>query len=235
MLNIKLANIVVGAMFNAYRRDDVVYANLVNRYLRKKFEGLSKVELDFMSEVARADFLNYVMTQEDFLYEDNAERLALDAIIYYIEEEPFRIDALLSEWLDVWSWKWKQRVKLVLKEDPNLAKAEEMFNQRLGPVIPKVKNYEWFRKFAIGSLINIKEVCFTNLLSDSIVKGVLFKIAKSLPPEKTVQVIEKNPLFVLGEIVNRVKELKTFKGNLVVVRLNSSFFKDNKESLVEWW
>ncbi|RLE61461.1 MAG: hypothetical protein DRJ35_00535 [Thermoprotei archaeon] len=222
-------------MFTRYRRDTALYTNLINRNIQKKFDNLSKTELEFMSEVARADFINFVMVEEGFLYEENGEELAFDAIIYYIEEEPLRIDALLSEWIDVWSWKWKQRVKLVLQDDPSMVKAEQLLNQKLSPVIPRIKNYNWFRRFTLGSLINVNEVCFTNLLSDSIVKGALFKVAKTLPPDKVVEIIEKNPMFVIEEIVSRVKELKAFKGNLVVVRLNPKFFEERRERLVEWW
>lgn len=234
-MDILVGKAIVRAMFNRYRGDVALYTSLINRYIQKKFDDLSKSELEFMSEVARADFINFVMVEEGFLYEEDGEQLAYDAILYYLEEEPLRADALLSEWIDVWSWKWKQRVKLVLKDDPSIEKTEELLNKKLGPVIPRIKNYGWFRRFTIGSLISVNEVCFTNLLSDSIVKGAIFKVAKSLPPDKAVNIIEKNPMFVVEEIINRVKELKTFKGNLVIVRLNPQFFEERRERLVEWW
>jgi len=61
-------------------------------------------------------------------------------------------------------------------------------------------------------------------MAEMVVKEIFFKIASSQRDDEAVNFIKSNPVFVINEVVKRVKELGQFRGNLVVVRINPAFF-----------
>ncbi len=206
-----------------------VYQVLLRKGLSRRFPDLSRGELDFMVQVASRDFLNYILVKEDLLYEDEAEARALARLSDYGERSPERLVATLSDWLDVWEWKWRQRVKLVMgggEEEDELGKA-------VAPTVGRLRDYGWFRRFALGSLVREGEVCFTDTLADSAVKAALYEVVRGTTPERAVEVVEKNPLVLVEGIVRRVRQFKRYRGELVVVRLSPEFFR--QRSYVEWW
>ncbi len=207
-----------------------MFQGLLRRGVVRRFPDLSRGELDFMVQVAASDFRNYIMVVEDILYEEGAEGRALARITHYGEEEPEYLALLLSDWLDVWEWKWRQRVKLDIDGGKN---AEDELGKAVAPAAKKLKDYDWFRKFALGSLVKAGEVCFTDTLADSAVKAALYDIVRGTSPERAAEIIERNPMVLVEGIVRKVRMFQRFKGGLVVVRLNPQFFKQS--SMAEWW
>lgn len=209
---------------------------VISHYLTKSFTGLSEQEADFMSDIATQDFLNYIAVEKDILYDSDSSLRVLSYISNLMEEKPLDLDKILSEWLEVWIIKWKQRVKLVMGEDSQDAKAMKNLEDKVTPIMNKLGDeVQAFRKFTIGSLIASREVCFTNLMADMVVKEILFKIASSQNIAEAQDFVRTNPVFILNEIVKRVKELSRFKGNLIVVKINPAFFQDVRGEIVEWW
>jgi len=205
---------------------------LIRREVSKRFPDLTSGELTFMSQVAERDFYNYVLVEDDLLYEDRGYERVLARLIYQMKSDPMRLAERLSDWADVWGWKWRQRVKLVLGDDSSLKEEEKVFSE-VAPVIGRIKGYDWFKKFALGSIVRAGEVCFTDTLAESLAKTAIYKVVKGAGPQKAPEIIEKNPSVVVDEIVERARKFRLFKGNLVVVRLDPDFFK--QRSFAEWW
>lgn len=204
------------------------YRALLRVYLYRSFGNLSEQEAEYMLEVAYADFLNYIAVERDVIFEEGYEDAVLTILRDMYLNNEMELDKTLSEWFEVWAWKWRQRVKLALKEEEESKLASEVEN-KVQALLPKVsKLYEWAKRYAIGSLVRHGEVCFTNLLAETVVKEVFFKVASSEEPEKAAKFLSENPAFVISEITKRVKELSAFKGNLVVVRLNPLFFESQR-------
>lgn len=209
--------------------------SVVSRYLERSFSELSPVEADFMSDVATQDLTNYIAVRYDLLYEPDFPSRATDFALKLAEEKPLEFDSIVSEWLDFWVIKWKQRVKLVMGEDAETTEAIKRSEEVVGPLINALgEEVEYYRRFTVGSLVRLGEVCFTNLMADMVTKEVLYKIALGQRTEDAARFIKSNPAFVLSEIVKRTREVSRFKGSLVVVRVNPAFFQGVIGDTVEW-
>ncbi|MGC8836655.1 MAG: hypothetical protein ACP5PL_06915 [Infirmifilum sp.] len=210
--------------------------SIISHYLLNVFSELSQQEADFMSDVATQDFINYVSVMNDFLHDSDFSIKALNYISRLADQNPLEIDKILRDWIEVWVLKWKQRVKLVMGDDEANNKAYQELEDKVSPLLSTLGgDLITFRKFAIGSLISSGEVCFTNLMADMIIKEVLFKVASSQNSEEVLRFVKSNPIFIVNEIIKKVKELSRFKGNLVVVRINPAFFQEMQGEAIEWW
>jgi len=208
---------------------------VIQRYLPRFFYNLTQQELDFMGDVAREDLANYAAYIKGVITEPTYREVALSYLSSLAEDDPLAFDRMLSSWMEVWSIKWGQRVKLVLSEDQreeDVLQAVEKKASKLAPLLGDL--YPQLTRFAIGSLIGNGEVCFTNLLADTVVKEVLAKLVSSMSVEKAANFAKSNPVFLLSEIVQRAKALARYKGNLVVLKVNPSFFQEVREEIHEW-
>ena len=202
--------------------------SILKSSLYKYFTDLSEQEAEYLFSIAYSDFINYVAVTRDFIFDENYEEETLVAIQYIYHNQPLVLNDMLSEWLEVWSLKWKQRVKLAVKEDES-SKINEEVEKKVQGVLPSIPElYEWFKRYAIGSLIRHGEVCFTGLLAETVVKEIIVKMLFSQDPAKALRFLKENPAFVLNEITKKVKELSAYRGNLVIVRLNPLFFESQR-------
>jgi len=208
---------------------------VIQRYLPRFFYNLSQQELDFMGDVAREDFANYAAYTRGVLTEPTYREVALSYLSLLAEDNPLAFDRMLSSWMEVWSIKWGQRVKLVLSEDQREEEVLQAIDKKASKLVPLLGDlYPHLTRFAIGSLISNGEVCFTNLLADTVVKEVLAKLASSMSVEKAANFAKSNPVFLLSEIVQRARALARYKGNLIVLKVNPSFFQEVREEIHEW-
>lgn len=201
-------------------------ANAIAGRIREEFAGMGKAEEGFMSKIALSDFLNYVEVDRGFIYDYSPD----ERLEFYLESladrKPTTIATMLEEWFVLWISKWRQRVKLTMKsevgEEELVRKIEEKTRAYMGlPLIAEA------RLFVLGSLVKSGEVCFTNLLSDSVLKGTLYYIAsRSNSVDEVVKVLEKNPALLISEIVKRVRSMSRFKGPLVTLKLEQALFSE---------
>ena len=209
--------------------------SVLKRYILGQFPELSPQELDFMLGVALQDLLNYVAYRGGYIYDADYRERAVEQLSELAERDPLQFDSLLTELIEVWGIKWRQRVKLILAGNQESSRESETVEKAVGRLIPLLGElYPWLLRFAVGSLIANGEVCFTNLVAETIVKESLFKLATSMQPEEAAKFVERNPAFILGEIVRRARGTAQYKGNLVVVRVNPSFFEESGGEAIEW-
>jgi len=210
---------------------DVALGHLLDR----KMELPSGVQRSIVLNVLVSDFVNYEMVKLGLLDEADAEELTREYLEFQLDENPAAVIKEAEEWLDVWIWKWKQRVKLVMREDEDLEAARRI-EEEVKRIIPLIERYDELKRFVVGSLIRVGEVCFTNTIAESLIKSALFKWLKSYRDhEKLAEIINKNPLLLLNEVIKRVKSLKKFKGYLVVVRVADQVFSETANDYVSWW
>lgn len=219
----------------SYAARNNVLTVVLSRILSKKFMIVNRSEREIMSAVASEDFINYysvLLGIEEF---EDAEELAYKYIENMFERSPTEIIAEIDKWIDVWMWKWKQRVKLAMKNEEN--KSVSKVDIAVNNILLRIKGLKEIKRFAIGSLIRNNEVCFTNLLADNIVKSIIYKFALHIRDEKKVsEILNRNKHIFVNEIVSRVKSLKKFKGQLVIINVSGYVFNEgNNRSLREWW
>jgi len=218
-----------------FRDTQDVLKVVLSRMLLKKFRMINSNEREIMSAVASEDFINYysvVLGIEEF---EDSEEITKDYIENMFDKNPTEIINEIDEWMDVWIWKWRQRVKLVMKSD--LRKEVNKVEVNVKNILPQIKNLKEIKRFAVGSLIRNNEVCFTNLLADNIVKSIVYKFYMQIRDSRKVStILNENKHIFVNEIITRVKSLKKFKGQLVVINVSDQVFNDkNNRSIREWW
>ena len=208
---------------------------VIQRYLPRFFYDLTRQELDFMGDVAKEDLVNYAAYTKGVLTEPMYREVALGYLSTLAEENPLAFDKVLASWMEVWSIKWGQRVKLVLSEDQREEDATRAVEEKASKLIPLLGGlYPQLTRFAVGSLISNGEVCFTDLLANTVVKEILAKLVSSMSIEEAASFARSNPVFLLSEIVQRARALARYKGNLVVLKVNPSFFQEARGEVHEW-
>lgn len=218
-----------------FRDTQDVLKVVLSRMLLKKFRMINSNEREIMSAVASEDFINYysvVLGIEEF---EDSEEITKDYIENMFDKNPTEIINEIDEWMDVWIWKWRQRVKLVMKSD--VRKEVNKVEVNVKNILPQIKNLKEIKRFAVGSLIRNNEVCFTNLLADNIVKSIVYKFYMQIRDSRKVStILNENKHIFVNEIITRVKSLKKFKGQLVVINVSDQVFNDkNNRSIREWW
>lgn len=208
---------------------------VLRRYLLRQFPDLTSQELDFMVGVALEDLVNYTAYLGSYIYEAGYRERAIEQLAELAESDPISFDKLVTDHMEVWSIKWNQRVKLVLGRDGQDPHVNGNLEKKVEQLIPLLKDlHSWMQRFAVGSLISNGEVCFTNLIAETIVKEVLYKLVSSMSIQEAAKFISENPAFLMSEIVQRSRGAARYRGNLVVVRVNPSFFEENRGEAIEW-
>ncbi len=195
------------------------------RKIAAEFGGMSKSEESFMVGVSVRDFINFVKVDRGFLYDEYAPDERAEAHIESLMEmKPAALASMLDEWFTLWALKWRQRVKLAAKGDYDEEYAKRL-EQAVKPFVD-LPLYAEAKRFALGSLIKSGEVCFTDLLSDVVVKNSIYSMVSRGSSEEVRRVLERNPLLLINEVTNRVKAMARFKGPLVALKLERVVFED---------
>ncbi len=201
------------------------------RRMEQEFGRLSEAERTFMTRICARDLLNYVKVEKGFLYgEQPPDEAALRYLEFLMEERPTAYVLLVDEWFPVWALKWRQRVKLASEREFDEKLVERI--ERAAQPFVNLPLYEEARKFALGSLIKSGEVCFTDSLSEMVVKNILYSmVMRASGAEEVRGALERNPLLLLNEITKRVRALARFGGPLVALRFEKIIFGGEAWSL----
>lgn len=211
------------------RRSLAVLRATIAKKIAQEFGGMSEPEESFMTSVCGRDFLNYLKVEKGFLYDGSPDEAAIKYVEYLMEERPILYVALVDEWFPIWAMKWRQRVKLAGDKDFD-EKLMQRIEQNTRP-FTTLPLFEEAKRFALGSLVKNGELCFTDTLSDTIVKNILYvMVARSNGADEVIKALERNPLLLLSEVIKRVKALARFRGPLIAVRFENVIF--NNEA---WW
>ncbi|MEM0023051.1 MAG: hypothetical protein QW407_04970 [Thermofilaceae archaeon] len=212
-----------------YNRSLAAFKATFAKKIAQEFGKMSDPEESFMTSVCSRDFLNYVKVEKDFLYDDSPDEAAMRYVEYLMEERPIVYVSLVDEWFPIWAMKWRQRVKLADDKDFD-EKLMQKIEQGTRPFF-NLPLFEEAKRFALGSLVKSGEVCFTDTLSETIVKNILFMmVSRSNGADEVIKALERNPILLLNEVTRRVKALARFKGPLIAVRFENVIF--NNEA---WW
>ena len=207
-----------------FRYDDIIMSSWISRLLSGLMNNISELESKLMANVALRDFKNYLKVTEGFLGDVDSD-YKIQVLIYdYLERNPTTLRRILEDWLDYWAVKWKQRVKLAWK-DEELESGQKTFSSTEN-IWRKIPRRRELKELVIGSLISHKEICFTEVISESLIRGVLYKYVTSLRDSgKVLSFIEKNPVTLLNDVLTNVEKLVKTRGPLVVLKVNKKLFK----------
>lgn len=189
--------------------------------LKRKLGELSDPELRMMLDVSSADYLNYVKVRRGLIGLPDSTETAIFLVEEAFENSPVETVKDLSEWLDLWIVKWRQRVRLVLTPSRTDAEARKI-EGLASSVYAKLPFISELKDLTVGSLIEVGEVCFTNFLAESMIKNSLAKMLRDAGSERRLlNVLKDNPFVLLDEVLRQVKKLRHYKGPLVTVWVGS--------------
>ena len=204
----------------------VALSNALQRRIREEFGSMSRAEEGFMTRVSISDFLNYLKVDRGFIYDYSPEERLNFYLETLAERRPATLASMLDEWFALWAAKWRQRVKLTMKGVKREEEVVRRINERTRPLM-ELPVAAQAKLFALGSLVRSGEVCFTDLLSESAVKGALYyMVSRASGPEVVAKVIGRNPTLLLSEVIKRVKAMARFKGPLVTLKLEQALFSE---------
>jgi len=185
---------------------------------------INEIESKLMANVALRDFKNYLKVTEGFLGDADSDYKVQVLICDYLEKSPTTLRRILEDWLDYWTVKWKQRVKLTWRdEDIKSGQKTVSLTESIWRKIPRRRE---LKELVIGSLISHKEICFTDVVSESLIRNVLYKYTISLRDnDRVLSFVEKNLITLLNDVLASVEKLVKMRGPLVVLRVNKKLFK----------
>lgn len=212
------------------RKPRHVLRPLMTRMLTHKIKNIRDIEAKFMANIAMIDYYNYYKISHE-LY-----GLSHDVISAMIEESLRDYSLItskeISDWMDVWIWKWRQRVKLVM-DDKEFSEATKI-DKKLVKLYLEIPYREELKELIIGSLVRSEEVCFTELLAENILKASIVEVSKGFSPKTVIKALRENPILILDIALRKVKKLKHFKGHLILVKVENRLFDESRYVVYEW-
>ncbi|RLE59691.1 MAG: hypothetical protein DRN53_06865 [Thermoprotei archaeon] len=189
--------------------------------IKSILSDISSHEATFMAKVAFQDFKNYLKNKLKVSKCESVENLALREMENMLLN-PNRYNRELKEWTELWLQKWKERVKVVLS-DEDVKRQRLMLSSDINTVIRRLRFWRELKEIIIGALIEKGEICFTDIISENILRAEVDNIFKKLGDiNSTVSYLEKNPVHLLNRALNRVKIISSKRAPLVLVKIDTS-------------
>ncbi len=215
------------------RVEDYALKKMIEKLLEKKVPDISKAEKNIMTSIAVEDYKNYLKVKLDLLGVENAGYFIYREIKSRLEY-PEKFKKELEEWLEAWLIKWRQRVKVVFKDEQEFKTKKEIESETLD-LWMNLKVKEELLDLVIGSLIRIGEYCLTNAIAESIIKGELFKYFKHMRDKKKLaELVDKYPVMLLRDSLHMVKVIARNKGYLVSIKVDGRVFREHSDERDKW-
>jgi len=210
------------------RVEDYVLRKTIEKLLEEKLRDISKAEKSIMTSIAVEDYKNYLKVELDLLGVEDADYYIYQELKSRLERPEF-FKKELEEWLEAWLLKWRQRVKVVFKDEQEFKMKKKIDAETLD-LWANLEIRKELQDLVIGSLIRSGEYCLTNTIAESIIRGELFKYYKYVGDKRKLsELIEKNPVMLLRDVLRMVKIVSKNKGYLVSIKLDDKIFSEHKK------
>ncbi len=201
--------------------------------ISEQYPLASHVENSIMASVAVTDFKNYIKYKEGLIGEADADYVASSLLNKWLDENPIKLKSMLENWLEDWLYKWKQRVRLVWKQDPGQEETSKKVFKYTDPIWLDLPIRESLKDMVIGSLVSIGEICFTNVVAESLIRGELYKYRMLIgDDEKALDFLEKSPVTLLNDVLAKVSKLRHHHEPVVVLKVDERVLKAPVEKIV---
>ncbi len=179
-------------------------------------------ELETVVDIALRDFLHYLAYKSGVYFtkrfkEDRA-RLRLCA---YIMERWGKISELASEWVVMWSAKWRQRVRLVFTDDEfkKAAMGEEGFkpHKNLDEFLSRIDHLS-LQLFTVSQLIRAGELAGLDQIADYIIREEASALLDRYGLEKALEKYKEGAL--AERIVRKIRGLGKVSEPLLIIKVD---------------
>lgn len=208
-----------------YCNFDVAVENareLLEGALSEYYWDMPRRELETVVDIALRDFLHYLAYKSGIYtaqkFREDKARLRL--CVYITDRWP-KIAELASEWVVMWSAKWRQRVRLVFSDEEfKRATAEgEPFkpHKNLDEFLSKIDRLD-LQLFTVSSLIRAGELAGLDQIADYIIREEANYLLDLYGPEKALEKYREGAL--AERILKRVRGLGKTSEPLLVIRVD---------------
>ncbi|MEZ0247644.1 MAG: hypothetical protein ABWJ97_00090 [Thermoproteus sp.] len=190
--------------------------------LSESYSDMPRRELETVVDIALRDFLHYLAYRSGVYltprFREDRARLRLCA---YIMERWPKVSELASEWVVLWSAKWRQRVRLVFTDEEfkKAARTEEGFkpHKDLDEFLSKI-DHLGLQLFAVSSLIKAGELAGLDQIADYVIREEASALLDAYGFEKALQKYKEG---VLAErIAKRIRGLSKATEPLLIIRVD---------------
>jgi len=188
--------------------------------IKSMLPDTSAREASFMARIAFQDFKNYLRSKLKLSrYEITEHSVVMEMENMLMESK--RYDRELKEWTELWLQKWKERVKVVLSEE-DVKKQKLVLDEEINSIVRNLGFWRELKDFVMGALIEKGEICFTDIISENILRIEVNNIFKKLGNvDSTIKYLQENPIHLLNRALDRVKMISSKRTPLVLVRINT--------------
>ena len=168
-----------------------------------------------LTNVAVNDFRNYVRCNPPAPHVDQGEYA----------------DCWAERWLD----KWRERVKLVFRpQDCHVFARHEKLVRDTSYLWSRFPHLSEALELIVDALISVGEICFTNLLAESTLRGELLRYKQGCrSDEEALRRIQADPVRVVKGAMYRAKSLRHVKGPLVWLKVDEHIWRGSTGKIVE--
>jgi len=188
--------------------------------IKSMLPDTSAREASFMARIAFQDFKNYLRSKLKL----SRYEIADHSVVMEMENmlmDSKRYNRELKEWTELWLQKWKERVKVVLSEE-DVKKQKLVLDEEINSIVRNLGFWRELKDFIVGALIEKGEICFTDIISENILRIEVNNIFKKLGnADSTIKYLQKNPIHLLNRALDRVKMISSKRAPLVLVRINT--------------
>jgi len=168
-----------------------------------------------LANVAVSDFKNYVRSRPP------------PSTVSYDEYTDF--------WAERWLDKWRERVKLVFNSQGAqvFARHERMVRETM-PLWRAFPHLPEALELLVDTLIDVGELCFTNLLAESTLRGELLRIKQaSRSLEEAVGYVQRNALSLVKSAMEKARGYRQVKGYLVWLKVDDDIWRTSQGRIID--
>jgi len=165
--------------------------------------------------------------------------VAMNDFRNYVRSRPPSSDVSHDEYADFWAerWldKWRERVKLVFgQQDAHVFAKHERMIKETTPLWRSFPHLSDALELIIDALIDVGELCFTNLLAETTLRGELARVRQSSKSlEEAARRVREGALSLVKSAVFRARSYKHVRGYLVWLRVDEHIWRTSKGKIVE--
>jgi len=167
-----------------------------------------------MYEIACEDFVHYLIVKWRITDKKIFHDKFLDCLVEGMSAKIF-VDTWVRSWYD----KWKQRVKLILKEEDWTSDKEQVTRMvRRGSSMLGAGAITRFKEPIIEQLINSGEIACVNILAEQLIKAEVGRM--NAKPRST-----KQEIHFVNHLMKKLRGYIGVRGPLVFLKVHKEYFR----------
>jgi hypothetical protein len=168
-------------------------------------------------QVACQDFINYLKVHWNIIGKKATLWELSEKLERQYQKEHKNSEAYITIWITLWLRKWKERVKLLIG-DQNQNNEAFKHLKTVESNWRRLEHKQELLEVVANTLIKNGEICGTEIISESLLKGELKrKRTRTLNDKKHILKIVNNAL-------RKAREISQSKGPLLFVKIDKEYF-----------